>query len=117
MEISGKTRQYHLRSQQAFIDRDDRLSKAATAGSSCDCQRDDVDLSTRGSMIHRAMQNVQNQPDVRTAKVDAIRQMLSSGTYRFEGDRIAIGLMAESEENNTILNDLEAGNPPETEGL
>jgi negative regulator of flagellin synthesis FlgM len=52
-------------------------------------QQDRVELSTQKTEIEKLKKTVESMPDVRTEKVEAMKQQLADGSYRVEGIKVA----------------------------
>ncbi|HKZ16782.1 MAG TPA: flagellar biosynthesis anti-sigma factor FlgM [Geobacteraceae bacterium] len=52
-------------------------------------QQDRVELSTRKTEIEKLKNTVEAMPDVRTEKVEALKQQLADGSYRVESIKVA----------------------------
>ena len=65
--------------------------------------KDSVRLTDAGREFNRAVDQVQTLPDVRLERVMQLKQQLAQGTYRVEGRRIAVNMIDESMENNSVL--------------
>jgi len=65
--------------------------------------RDTVRLTDRGRELNSAVDQARSLPDVRLDRVMQLKQQLAQGTYRVEGNRIAVNMIDESIENNTVL--------------
>ncbi len=83
------------------------IVSSPSAGHASVERRDDVRLTTKGLACHAAMRHAREMPDVRHDRVMQLRRRLAEGAYRINGERIAMNMMDESEENNSILNHLE----------
>ncbi len=66
--------------------------------------RDTVRLTDNGREFTRAIDQARSLPDVRADRVAQLKHQLDQGTYRVEGNRIAVSMIDESVENNTVLN-------------
>ena len=65
--------------------------------------KDTVSLTARGREFKAAVEQAQTLPDIRLDRVEQLKRQLAAGTYRIEGDRIAVGMIDETLENNTVL--------------
>lgn len=66
-------------------------------------QRDSVSLTQSGREIKTAVDLTRLIPEIREDRVLQLKRQLEKGTYRVEGDRIAVNMIDESIENNTVL--------------
>ena len=67
-------------------------------------RNDAVILRTRALACRTAMAYSGNLPDVRQERIMQLRRQLQEGSYCINGQRIAVNMMDESQENNAILN-------------
>ena len=51
--------------------------------------QDRVELSTRKTEIDKLKKTAESMPDVRTEKVEALKQQLADGSYKVEGVKVA----------------------------
>ena len=56
---------------------------------------DQVQLSSQAQELQRALDAVTAEPDVRAARVDALRQQVASGTYEVDARAIASRMVRE----------------------
>jgi negative regulator of flagellin synthesis FlgM len=52
-------------------------------------QQDRVELSTQKAEIEKLKKTVESMPDVRTEKVETLKQQLADGSYKVEGIKVA----------------------------
>lgn len=64
---------------------------------------DTVNLTESGREFKTAVQNARLLPDIREDRVMQLKRQLEEGTYRVKGRRIAVNMIDETLENNTIL--------------
>jgi negative regulator of flagellin synthesis FlgM len=64
--------------------------QAQTAGS----QSADVEITPAAQLLATVEQQIAGIPDVNQARVDSIRQALSSGSYQVDSGRVADGVLA-----------------------
>ena len=64
---------------------------------------DTVRLSGTVREATKAVERARQLPDVRMERVMQLKRQLAEGTYRVEGNRIAVGMMDESIENENVL--------------
>jgi flagellar biosynthesis anti-sigma factor FlgM len=65
--------------------------------------RDTVSLTESGREFKAAVDRARSLPDIRLERVQLLRQQLEKGTYRVEANRIAVGMIDETIENNNAL--------------
>ncbi len=106
MEISGKPPLFSLQTPNLY--KDDALPVDVTASGRPSIENDTVDLSVNTNEIHKMVRKVNEMPDVRRDRIEALKQRISSGTYRIKSEKIASQLIGETLENNTILSQLDA---------
>jgi len=70
---------------------------------SSNTKRDTVRLTDRGRELNSVVDQARSLPDVRLDRVMQLKQQLAQGTYRVEGNRIAVNMIDESIENNNVL--------------
>lgn len=66
-------------------------------------QQDRVDFSERGWLIAEAQRAVATIPDVREALVSRVRTELDNGTYVFDNQKAAEGILRESMVNQAAM--------------
>ncbi len=104
MEITGKNGSIPLEAYTNNLKVRERApSENATEGSGLPVAtaQDKVVLSPRAREIAEAHKAANAAEDVRATKVDQLRQQIGGGTYRIDGDRIAIRMLKES-----VLNEI-----------
>ena len=65
--------------------------------------KDTVSLTEKGREFNNAVDHARELPDVRLDRVMQLKLQLAQGTYRVEGNRIAVGMIDESMENDSVL--------------
>ncbi len=75
------------------VDRQDVQQRVKKAGPPE--RNDKVDISARAKQIARLTEELNHLPEVRDAKVQQIKKMVESGTYRIDPGRIAERLIEE----------------------
>ena len=68
-----------------------------------DIGSDTVRLTDKGRDFNSAVDQARTLPDVRMDRVMQLKRQLAQGTYRVEGSRIAVNMMDESMENDSVL--------------
>ena len=68
---------------------------------------DTIRLTDRGRTFNRAVDQAHSLPDVRMDRVRQLKQQLAQGTYRVEGRRIAVNIIDESMENDSVLKQID----------
>ena len=68
-----------------------------------DVGRDTIGLTDSGRAFNSAVDQARTLPDVRMDRVMQLKRQLAQGTYRVEGSRIAVNMMDESMENDSVL--------------
>lgn len=71
------------------------LDKRMELGPEAARERDMAHVSRDALLLTEALRGAQNAPDVRAARVEALRASLENGTYRPDSMRIAEALVAE----------------------
>ena len=66
-------------------------------------QRDSIRLTKSGREFKTAVNHAQLLPEIREDRVSQLKRQLEKGTYRVEGDRIAVNMIDEAVENNIVL--------------
>ena len=64
---------------------------------------DSIRLTKEGREFQNAANQARLLPDVREERVQQLKRQLETGTYRVEGSRIAVNMIDESVENNSVL--------------
>ncbi|MGD9311105.1 MAG: flagellar biosynthesis anti-sigma factor FlgM [Desulfosarcina sp.] len=64
---------------------------------------DSIRLTKEGREFQSAANQARLLPDVREERVQQLKRQLETGTYRVEGSRIAVNMIDESVENNSVL--------------
>jgi flagellar biosynthesis anti-sigma factor FlgM len=83
---------------------DERPGRLAKGGTVLETDgRDTVSLTAKGREFKAAFDQARSLPDIRLERVQLLRQQLEKGTYRVEADRIAVGMIDETVENNSAL--------------
>ena len=73
------------------------------AAASGDTDGDTIRLTDRGRTFNSAVDQARTLPDVRMDRVMQLKQKLAQGTYRVEGRQIAVNMIDESMENDSVL--------------
>lgn len=69
--------------------------------------RDRVDLTEGSRQYHSALNQAQLLPEIREDRVAQLKRQLAQGNYRVEGCRIAVKMINETIENNSVLKHLD----------
>jgi len=103
MEITGKNSSISLEAYANSLKVRERgpSENAAEGSAAAPIAQDKVVLSPRAREIAEAHKAANEAEDVRADKVDRLRQQIGGGTYRIDGDRIAIRMLKES-----VLNEI-----------
>ncbi|MGD8702137.1 MAG: flagellar biosynthesis anti-sigma factor FlgM [Desulfosarcina sp.] len=64
---------------------------------------DSIRLTKEGREFQSAANQARLLPDVREERVQQLKRQLETGTYRVEGSRIAVNMIDETVENNSVL--------------
>jgi negative regulator of flagellin synthesis FlgM len=64
---------------------------------------DSIRLTKEGREFQSAANQARLLPDLREERVQQLRRQLETGTYRVEGNRIAVNMIDETFENNSVL--------------
>jgi negative regulator of flagellin synthesis FlgM len=91
-ELQSKLNVYQTAQVQGKQPEAARSEKSATATS----QQDRVALSERGRSVADAQRAIASVPDVRESLVSRIRTDLQNGTYVFDNQKAAEGILRES---------------------
>jgi negative regulator of flagellin synthesis FlgM len=90
MEINGKT-PVALNASVSRLDvqhqQNTRAPKSGDEGDQLNSDR--IELSVRGREIQHLDEMIRSTPDIRTARVEQVRQALESGTYNVKAEMIA----------------------------
>jgi flagellar biosynthesis anti-sigma factor FlgM len=100
MKINGTDLQSQLSVYQSH--QSQRKSPEA-AGTVTPLHQDRVALSGRGQMIANAQRAITSIPDVRETLVSRIHSELENGTYVFDNQRAAEGILRESMVNQAAM--------------
>ena len=96
MEINAKNNSIQILNYTRKADVSQRTPADRSRAGAPDRPQDKVALSGKAREIQAAAEHLQNVPEVRPEKVDALKQQLGKGTYRVDGKAIAFKLMQES---------------------
>lgn len=96
MEITGKGPGASIEAYMSSIKGKGPAAPAQKTASVPALQEDKVILSPEAKEILDAKRQIEDVPDIRTEKVDALRQQVESGTYEVQGDRVAVKMIGES---------------------
>ncbi len=104
MKINGTGLQSQLSVYQTAQVQSDKsepskIGNAVTTGT----QQDRVALSEQGRLIADAQRSIAFIPDVRESLVSEVRNDLDNGTYVFDNERSAEGILRESMVNEAAL--------------
>lgn len=106
MEITDKNNSISLEAYANSLKTRERGTPAGgsqrLAAAAPQIAQDKVVLSPRAREIAEAHKAASAAEDVRAAKVDQLRQQIGAGTYRIDGDRIAIRMLKESVLNEVL---------------
>lgn len=58
-------------------------------------KKDQLNLSTEGQEIQRAIKKAKEHPDIRQDKVDEIKQKIDTGTYKVDSKKVAEKMIAQ----------------------
>ena len=108
MEIPEKGPWQHLQSPNRLVEELQHLAAGQTRMQPKGSDRDTVNLTASGREFKTALQHAHTLPDIREDRVAQLKRQLEEGTYRVKGHRIAVNLISETLENNTILKRLDA---------
>ena len=108
MEIPEKGHLQRLQSQNRLVEEGQQLPAGPTRTQPKRSDRDTVSLTANGREFKTAMQHAHALSDIREDRVTQLKRQLEEGTYRIKGHRIAVNLISETSENNTILKRLDA---------
>ncbi len=91
MEINSKQPLVMLDSAVHRLDPQQKAAQRAvpSGGDNPGVDADRVELSVRGIQIQNLEALIQATPDVRDAKVEAVRNAVQAGTYNVKGEQIA----------------------------
>jgi len=95
MKVSGTRNPISEVIQQYQANGQTRPESDKQAGVSA-AQGEKVNLSAEGKDIQQARKVIDNLPDVRTEKVEDLRNKIEQGTYHVSGDKIAEKMIGES---------------------
>jgi negative regulator of flagellin synthesis FlgM len=99
MEIKGKDASVNLDAYlNKIVDKKDISAKTRPESQGVRSE-DKVQISARAREILEAQQAAKAIPDVREDKVAQAKNEIETGTYKIDGNRIAVNLMKESFEN------------------
>lgn len=65
---------------------------------------DKVELSDQAKEANRAFAELKRLPEIREEKVGEIQNQVETGTYEVDNGKIAVSMLNETLENNSILN-------------
>ena len=68
---------------------------------------DAVRLTEKGLEFITALNNARSMADTRADRVMELKRQLAQGTYRVMGNQIAVNMIDESLENDTVLNHID----------
>lgn len=105
MEITGKPPLSAPQPQTQYFD-DARDGVASQPDNSRD--KDTVELSASATEIKDMVRKINDLPDVRAEKVEALKRRIASGTYTIMNEKAASHLIGETVENNAILDRIDA---------
>ncbi|MGD9212361.1 MAG: flagellar biosynthesis anti-sigma factor FlgM [Desulfobacteraceae bacterium] len=105
MEINGNSSTVNLVSyvNQTNLTNQNESTKT-TSTSSQISGSDKVELSSQAKEANRAFAELKTLPDIREEEVNEIQTQLETGTYSVDNEKIAVSMLNEALENNTILN-------------
>lgn len=66
-------------------------------------QKDTVNLTEKGREFKTAVQRARSLPEIREDRIVQVKRQLEAGTYRVKGHRVAVNLINETLQNNTVL--------------
>ena len=95
-KIDGYVRNINKDKSKSTDISDERNSNKTSASG------DSVELSQEAKTMGKAMEVLDNLPDIREEKVAEIRERIASGTYQVDGKKIAEKMIKESMLNNLI---------------
>ena len=98
MEINSKQPLVMLDSAMHRLDPQQKTSlrTASSGGENQGSDADRIELSVRGLQIQNLESLVRAAPDVRDAKVEAVRNAVQAGTYNVKGEQIADKILSGS---------------------
>ena len=74
-----------------------------TGGHPDTVERDTVSLTAKGREFNSALHHARGLPDIREERVMRLKRQLEEGSYRVEGQRVAVNMIDETLENNRVL--------------
>ncbi len=107
MEISGKEPLINLNAYIKNAQGSGKTEKICEKPKDTSGPEDKVELSDRANELKQAIRAVKAMPEIRQEKVEQIQNQLSQGTYKVEGQKIAINMISESLVNSGILNKID----------
>jgi len=102
MEIDSKNMQATVNTYVKQVAQVQKTAPAAQQETPPHAKGDTVELSEEAKALNRMEKALADIPDVREDKVAAIKQQLNQGTYRVDGQKIAVNMMKESVLNEKI---------------
>ena len=104
MKINGTGLQSQLSVYKTAQVQGNKIEKSKTGyAAASGAQQDRVALSDQGRLVADAQRAVAFIPDVRESLVTEVRNDLESGTYVFDNERSAEGILRESMVNEAAL--------------
>ena len=96
MEITGKGPGVGIEAYVTSIKGKGPVAPVGGAAADSPVQQDKVVLSPQAKEIQDAKRKLDEMPDIRTEKVEALQQQIESGTYEVQGDRVAVRMISEA---------------------
>lgn len=81
----------------------DRVQKTSAAAGSAESQAAEVQISPSTQEVERIKQLIQQLPDVREERVQALKAQVENGTYHVSGEDIADLMLRRTLADNTAL--------------
>ncbi len=96
MEITGKKPLAGYERFVNHIEQNKRTETSQAKKNKAAFEGDKVELSPQAKQIQEAKKLIKGIPEVRQSKIDAIKQQIENGTYKVDGNKIAVNLLRES---------------------
>ena len=96
MEITGKGSSVNMRAYMSNLKDKQKMEPVSEKPVFPKTEGDKVVLSPRAKEIVEAKKIIDSMPDIREEKVAAIKKEIENGTYKVDGDKVAINIIKES---------------------
>ena len=96
MEITGKK---PLAGYERFVNHIEQNKRTETSQAKKDkavFEDDKVELSPQAKQIQEAKKLIKGIPEVQQHKIDEIKQQIEKGTYRVDGQQIAVNMLKDA---------------------